>query len=71
MYTYVDAVRLGNNGFLEDFEVEVGVHQGVVLSPLLFIIVMQAIIKHVVTGLSWELQYSDDKLKRSDGVERT
>ena len=49
MYTYVDArtaVRVGN-GFSEDFEDKVGVHQGAVLSPLLFIIVMQAITKHV------------------------
>ena len=62
MYTYVGArtaVRVGN-GFSEDFEVKVGVHQGAVLSPLLFIIVMQAITKHVATGLPWELLYADD-----------
>jgi len=62
MYTYVDArtaVRDGN-GLSEDFEVKVGVHQGAVLSPLLFIIVMQAITKHVATGLPWELLYADD-----------
>ena len=62
MYTYVDArtaVRVGN-GLSEDFEVKVGVHQGAVLSPLLFIIVMQAITKHVATGLPWELLYADD-----------
>ena len=37
MYTYVDArtaVRVGN-GFSEDFEVKVGVHQGAVLCPWL------------------------------------
>ena len=36
------------------------VHQGAVRSPLLFIIVMQAITKHVATGLPWELLYADD-----------
>ena len=64
MYTYVDArtaVRVGN-GLSEDFEVKVGVHQGAVLSPLLFIIVMQAITKHVATGLPWELLYGADDL---------
>ena len=62
MYTYFEAktaVRVGS-GLTEDFEVKVGVHQGAVLSPLLFIIVMQAVTKHVSTGLPWELLYADD-----------
>ena len=35
-------VRFGE-GYSEEFEVKVGVHQGSVLSPLLFIIVLEAL----------------------------
>ena len=35
-------VRVGE-GYSEEFEVKVGVHQGSVLSPLLFIIVLEAL----------------------------
>ena len=44
----------------ESFEVKVGVHQGSVLSPLLFNIVMQAIANNFKKGLPWELLYADD-----------
>src|SRR5437867_3222887 len=44
----------------ESFEVMVGVHQGSVLSPLLFNIVMQAIADNLKKGLPWELLYADD-----------
>ena len=53
------AVRVGQ-GLSEEFEVKVGVHQGSKLSPLLFVIVMQAVTKHVASGLPWELLYADD-----------
>ena len=43
----------------ENFEVKVGVHQGV-LSPILFNIVMQAIADNFKKGLPWELLYADD-----------
>ena len=43
-----------------NFEVKVGVHQGSVLSPILFNIVMQAIADNFKKGLPWELLYADD-----------
>ena len=46
--------------FPDDSEVKEGVRMGAVLSPLLFIIIMQAITKHVATGLPWELLDADD-----------
>src|SRR6267154_628445 len=42
------------------FEFKVGVHQGSVLSPILFNIVMQAIADNFKAGLPWELRYADD-----------
>jgi len=44
----------------DEFEVKVGVHQGSVLSPLLFIIVVEALSKSCRSGLPWELLYPDD-----------
>ena len=53
------AVKL-RNCESQEFGVKVGVHQGSVLSPLLFIIVMQALSNNFKAGLPWELLYADD-----------
>ena len=42
------------------FNVKVGVHQGSVLSPLLFIIVLEALSREFREGLPMELLYMDD-----------
>ena len=52
-------VRVGTS-LSEEFEVKVGVHQGSVLSPLLFIIVLEALSAEFRTGCPWELLYADD-----------
>ena len=41
-------------------EVKVGMHQGSALSPLLFVIVMEAISREFRVALPWELLYADD-----------
>ena len=59
---YADAkssVRV-NGSYSPEFNVQVGVHQGSVLSPLLFIIVMDALSQELRTGCPWELLYADD-----------
>ena len=43
-----------------EFGVRGGVHQGSVLSPLLFIIVLEALSREFRTGCPWELLYTDD-----------
>ena len=52
------SVKLGV-GESAEFAVKVGVQQGSVLSPLLFIIVLEALSEKFRTGLPWELFYAD------------
>src|SRR6218665_2966613 len=61
---YVDAktaVRIGRpTGTTGGFEIRVGVHQGSCLSPLLFIIVMDAVSEHIGREVPWDMLYADD-----------
>ena len=52
-------VRSYGRSVSEWFGVNVGVHQGSVLSLLLFIIVMEAVTHSVREGLPWEMLYAD------------
>ena len=54
--TIVRTVYGNSNGF----EVKVGMQQGSALSPLLFVIVMEAISREFRVALQWELLYADD-----------
>ena len=47
-------------GNSEEFEVKVGAHQGSVLSPLLLIIVLEALSREFRSGVPWEDLYADD-----------
>ena len=49
-----------NDTFSDEFEVKVRVHQGSVLSPLLFIMVLEALSLEFRSGCPWELLYADD-----------
>ena len=60
MYTNTKSKVRVNNCYSEEFGVKVGVHQGSVLSPLLFIIVLEALSREFRTGTPWELLYADD-----------
>ena len=61
-------VRVGE-GFSKEFEVKVGVHQGSVLSPLLFIIVLEALSREFRAGVPWEDLYADDLVIIADSLE--
>ena len=61
-------VRVGE-GYSEDFEVKVGVHQGSVLSPLLFIIVLEALSWEFRSGVPWEDLYADDLVIIAESLE--
>ena len=60
MYTNAKSSVQVNSQYSPWFDVQVGVHQGSVLSPLLFIIIMQALSCHFQTGCPWELLYMDN-----------
>ena len=61
-------VRVGD-GHSEEFGVVVGVHQGSVLRPLLFIIVLEALSRAFRTGCPWELLYADDLMISAESME--
>ena len=61
-------VRVGS-GTLEEFGVHVGVHQGSVLSPLIFAIVVDVVTEHAREGLLNEILYVDDLVLMSESLE--
>ena len=60
MYNGAKSKVRGNGSYSDEFEVKVGVDQGSVLSPLLFIIVLEALSREFRTSCPWELLYTDD-----------
>ena len=62
-------VRVGS-AYSEEFEVKVGVHQGSVLSPLLFAIVVDVITEKARRVVVNELLYADDLLLIRETMER-
>ena len=80
MYTGAKTVVRTVYGNSNGFEVKVGMHQGSALSPLLFVIVLEALSREFRVALPWELLYADDLvmiaetegdlIKRKDFVEK-
>ena len=60
MYSNVHSSGQVNGSSSEPFKVTVGVHQGSVLSPFLFIIVMETLSREFRASCLWELLYADD-----------
>ena len=58
-----------NGQFSDEFNIKVGVHQSAVLSPLLFIIVMEALSREFRVGCPWELLYTDDLVLMAETLE--
>ena len=69
MYGKARTIVRSNGGDSEEFEVGVGVHQGSVLSPLLFVAVMEVLTRDVRQGLPWELLYADDLILVADSMD--
>ena len=68
MYADVTTMVKQNGRMSKGFKVKVGVHQGSVLSPLLFIIVLEALSSAFREGLPMELLYADDLVLLADTV---
>ena len=60
MYANAGSCVLVGEGNSEEFEVKVGVHQDLELSPLLFIIVLEVLSWEFHSGFPWEDLYADD-----------
>ena len=60
-------IRVGE-GYSEEFEVKVGVHQSSVLSPLLFI-VLEALSREFCSEVTWENLYADDLVIIAESLE--
>jgi hypothetical protein len=69
MYANARSRVIVNGQPSEEFGVGVGVHQGSVLSPLLFILVLEALSREFRTGTPWELLYADDLVLIADTME--
>ena len=61
-------VRVGE-GYSEEFEVKVGVHQGSVLSQLFFIIVLEALSCEFRCGIPWEDLYAENLVIIAESLE--
>ena len=60
MYEGAQTVVRTTEGDSKAFNVKVGLHQGSVLNPLPFVIVMEMISRQLRAGLPLELLYADD-----------
>ena len=62
------SVHVGE-GYCEEFEVKVGIHQGLVLSLLLFIIVLEALSHEFRSRVPWEDLYAHDLVIIAESLE--
>ena len=69
MYTNIETSVKVEYTRSESFDVKVGVHQGSILSPLLFALVMDEVTKDIREGVVKEMLYADDIVLVGDNWE--
>ena len=69
MYANAQNCVLVGDGYSEEFEVKIGVHQGSVLSQLLFTIVLEALSCEFRSGVPWEDLHADDLVIIAESLE--
>ena len=70
LYTEACIVVRTDAGLCESFEVKGGLHQGSVLSPLLFAAGMDVVSSEARSGLPSELLYADDRVIMAPTMEQ-
>ena len=60
MYRSCKTNVVTQKGETEYFAIEVGLHQGSALSPLLFIIIMDVLTEHIEKDPPWAMMFADD-----------
>ena len=70
LYTEDCTVVKTDAGLNEKFDVKVGLHQGSVLSPLIFAVVMDVVSSETRSDLPSELLYADDLVLMAQTMEQ-
>ena len=70
MYSNTRSRVCVGDGYSEEFEVKVDVHQGSELSPLLFIVVLEALSREFHCGVPWEDLYADDLVIIAESMQK-
>ena len=60
MYDGVRTTVRSAAGLTKEFKVGVGLHQGSALSPFLFAIIIDRLMKNVSKDTSWDMLFADD-----------
>lgn len=47
-------------GQTDEFNIDVGLHHGLALSPFLFVVVLEVVTEVCRNGMPWELLFADD-----------
>ena len=69
MYEFAKCFVRVNYQFNDEFSINAGVHQGAVLNPVLFIIVMEVLSREFKVDYLWELLYSYDLVLMAETLE--
>ena len=69
MYRNSNSLIRVNNTVGDHFDVKLGIRQGSVLSPLLFVVVLEALKRGYRTTLPWELLYANDSAIMIESLE--
>jgi Reverse transcriptase (RNA-dependent DNA polymerase) len=70
MYTNVVTCVKACDGESDIFSIKIGLHQGLVLSPYIFTVVMDEITKNIQGDISWCILFADDVVLIDESIIR-